>query len=115
MNQKTFKAIVTILVIIILAGIIVYLLTKSKAPVQTDEEVIKCIAGESILYVQLGCHACEIQEDLFGENYKYINAIDCFYEVEKCQGIEATPTWEIKGEKYKGVQSIETLQELTGC
>ena len=76
---------------------------------------MKCIGQESVLYVQLGCHACETQQEIFGDNYKYLNRIDCFYEKEKCPGIEATPTWEIKGKRYKGVKSIEKLRELTGC
>lgn len=96
-------------------SIILFILTKPKNPIETDEEIIKCIAEKSILYTQLGCHACETQEELFGENYKYFEVTDCFYELDKCVGIEATPTWKIKGDFYKGIKSVEELQELTGC
>ena len=65
--------------------------------------------------MQLGCHACETQENMFGDNYKFITTVDCFFEMENCQGITHTPTWEIKGELYKGLHSIKELQELTGC
>jgi len=46
---------------------------------------------------------------------KYLEIIDCWFEKEKCENISGTPTWKIKGEYYKGVQSIKKLQELTGC
>lgn len=80
-----------------------------------SEQTARCIAEHSHLYTQLGCHACEIQEELFGESYKYLNKTDCFFEREKCSDIEATPTWVIDGQAYVGVQSIEKLKELTGC
>ena len=80
-----------------------------------EESVVRCIGENSELYVQLGCHACLMQEKIFGENEKYLNKIDCFYEKDKCLRIEYTPTWKIKGEIYEGLQSLETLMELTGC
>lgn len=81
----------------------------------TPQSTAECIGENSVLYVQLGCHACETQENIFGESLEYITLIDCWYERDKCEGITATPTWIINGEKYVGVQSIEKLKELTGC
>jgi len=115
MNKKRLVVWINILVAVIIVSIVLFVVTKPNEPVDTNEEIVKCIADKSTLYTQLGCHACETQEKLFGENYKYLKIVDCFYELEKCQGIEATPTWRIKGRDYKSVQSIETLQELTGC
>jgi len=103
-----------ITILIIVAVIIFYLLIKSPSQ-NTDAETAKCIGENSVLYIQLGCHACEIQEEMFGTNYKHLRVVDCFYEQDKCFGITATPTWLIDGEKYLGVQSIEKLKELTGC
>jgi hypothetical protein len=100
--------------IIILVVILAILVIRKPAPV-TTEEVAKCIGKNSVLYVQLGCRACEAQEKMFGNYTSYLNKIDCFYEKDKCSDIKATPTWVIKGKKYVGVQSIETLKELTGC
>jgi len=96
--------------VIIFAFIIMY-----KPTPETPDEVAKCIGEKSILYVQLGCPHCESQEELFGNNLDKITIIDCFYEREKCQGIEATPTWVIGTKKITGVQTIEELQKLTGC
>lgn len=60
-------------------------------------EIAKCIGEKSTLYVQLGCHFCAQQEELFGESYQYLNVIDCYYEPQKCYSIKGTPTWVIKG------------------
>lgn len=107
------KSLITVLVIF---GVIIFatiILIKSNG--NTDEQLVKCIGQNSVLYTKLGCYACEIQTDKFGENKKYLNIIDCFFEREKCGEITYTPTWIIKGEKYTGVYSIEKLKEITGC
>ncbi len=106
-----------ITLIIIFGVILLAVLVLTKPSPETDEEIAKCIAKNSELYVQLGCHACEIQEKMFGDNCKYLNIIDCFFEREKCieKNIRATPTWIINGKEYIGVQSIEKLKNLTGC
>jgi len=112
MKKKEINWIILLIVfgIIILAKIIL-----SNKSVETSNEIAQCIGENSVLYTQLGCHACEAQKNIFGESYQYLNEIDCFYEREKCSEITATPTWLINGEKYIGVQSIEELRELTKC
>lgn len=104
-----------ITIIIILGVIILSIIIISRPQPETPEEVAKCIGKNSKVYTQLGCHACETQKNMFGESYKYLNVIDCFYEKDKCSEIKYTPTWIIKGGEYVGVQSIEKLKELTGC
>lgn len=85
------------------------------------QNTIECIALNSVLYVQLGCSHCETQKELFGESYKNLTVVDCWEERKnnpnKCieAGIEATPTWIINGEKYRGVREVEEIQALTGC
>ncbi|MBA7715664.1 hypothetical protein ES703_124718 [subsurface metagenome] len=49
-----------------------------------SKQTAMCIADNSEFYTQLGCHACKIQEEMFGENYQYLNVIDCFFERDKC-------------------------------
>lgn len=115
MKNRNFKKWVNILGIVILFLLIIFVLTKPKETPQTDIEVVKCISEKATLYTQLGCHACEKQENLFGENYKYLDVIDCFYTPSKCQNIMATPTWKINNNLYKGIHTIEELKELTGC
>jgi len=111
--MKIKRSWLTILIVIGVIAIAYFAINKPQ-PV-TSEEIAKCIGKNSILYTQLGCSACKTQEEIFGENYKNLNVIDCFYTPEKCSEIIATPTWVIKGQKYVGVQSINKLKELTNC
>ena len=108
-QKKMVKIIFAILILIILISI--FYTPKADA----TEELAKCIGLKSVLYTQLGCSACVRQEQIFGESYKDLNVIDCFYELDKCGGIEATPTWIIGGQKYTGIQELSKLKQLTGC
>jgi hypothetical protein len=112
MNKNTLITISIIAGVIILAIIIMSIPKK-----QVDKETSICIGENSILYIQLGCHACENQEKIFDKNYEYLNVIDCFYEREKCinASIKVTPTWIINKNTYEGVMNIEELKTLTGC
>lgn len=109
------RALISILVIVLVVLLAIILLNQKKP--ETPEEIAQCIGKNSVLYIQLGCHACESQEELFGDSYQYLTIIDCFYEHDKCLAAEVTgtPTWVIKGEKYIGTRTIQKLQELTGC
>ena len=108
---------ITILVVIAVAVIAYFIITKPQAQTPTEESIAKCIGQNSLLYVQTGCSHCTDQENLFGNNFKYINSTDCLQNSGACNNnnITATPTWIIKGKEYIGVQSIKTLQNLTGC
>ena len=110
MKKKSWITVLVIISVITLAIIIM-----ARSPDGSTKEIATCIGENSEFYVQLGCHACVIQEEMFGENAQYLNIIDCFYDREKCSDIQSTPTWIINGQKYVGVQSIEKLKELTGC
>jgi len=112
MKKENILSVLIILAVVVLAYFIINLNFQ-----EVPEETARCIGNNSVLYVQLGCSHCRTQENLFGESYKYINFVDCFYERQKCidLNIQATPTWVIKGEKYSGVQEINKLKELTGC
>jgi len=112
MKKKSLVSLAVVIAVIIIAIII---LTRSHP--QTNGNVAKCLGEKSTLYIQLGCHACELQKDYFGEDYKDLTVVDCFFEKEKCiaDNIEATPTWIIDGVKYKGTRSIEDLKQLAGC
>lgn len=105
-----------LITIIIIFGVIVlshFVLNKSHPDI--DKETAQCIGQNSVIYIQFGCSHCKDQEEIFGEDYQYLNVVDCFFELEKCGGITHTPTWVIDNKKYEGVQSIEKLKELTGC
>lgn len=115
MNNK----IITIsIILIILVASIMFLLFKKKSSI--SEELANCIGQNSLLYVQEGCHYCEQELEKFGDNKKFLKLVDCVSTEELAkycfdQNITATPTWEINGEFYTGVKSIQELKELTGC
>ena len=104
-----------ITITVIAAVIILAIVLINQSPNGVSKETAMCIGNNSILYVQFGCHACEIQAEMFGKNYQYLNVIDCWFEREKCEGIIYTLTWVINNEKYDEGQSLEKLKELTGC
>ncbi len=116
MNKEKMITVIVVALILLVAGIIIFY--KNLSPVvETPEEVAKWIGNHSVLYVQTGCIHCTEQEELFGENVKYLTIIDCVDAEgrQECidNQIHSTPTWIINGEKYEGVQSIEKLKELT--
>jgi hypothetical protein len=104
-------------VIVVVAVVVLGVLMINRGDKGVSAETAQCIAENSVLYIQYGCHACAIQEDMFGDSYKYLNVVDCFYDMDECieKGIEATPTWIIDGVKYRSVQEIGNLRVLTGC
>ena len=115
MKKKDINLLITVAISLAVLILALFLINSRKA--ETPDEIAQCIGEKSLLYTQLGCHACEIQENVFGESYQYLNKIDCYYDTNACitANITATPTWIINGEKYVGVQSIAELQELTNC
>lgn len=101
--------------IIILAVLVLAFTIMNRAHPNIEKSVAECIGEKSTLYVQLGCSACEKQEEMFGDDYQYLEVVDCFFDRELCGEIQYTPTWIINGEEHVGVQSIDELKNLTGC
>ena len=72
-------------------------------------------------YGAFTCPHCHDQKELFGkEAFSEIDYIECNSagknpQPKLCQaaGIKGYPTWEINGQLYPGVQSLETLADLT--
>lgn len=118
MKKEQLITALVIGIVLLLVGIIIYFKFTGFAITENNinENIAKYIGEHSVLYVQLGCHACEVQKELFGNSYQYLTTIDCLTDTQSCidAEIEATPTWIIDNQKYVGVQSIERLKELTG-
>ncbi len=108
---KKWTAIVVILVLVVS---VVFIYFNNKGAPNVDERNAKFIGNNSVLYTQLGCSHCISQEKVFGDNYKYLNVIDCFYDMDKCivANISVTPTWIINGKYYEGKKTIEELKNL---
>jgi len=110
-NKKgNIITVLIILAVILLAGLIL-----NRPSPDVPKDLAKCIGEKTELYIQLGCHACETQLEMFGENKKHLNVIDCFFEKEKCTDIKYTPTWKIQGQDYSRVFSIEELKRMIKC
>jgi hypothetical protein len=68
------------------------------------------------------CSACELQKEMFGSAWQYINFIECSLDASETQnaacraaGITLYPTWELKdGSRLQGVQQLEVLAQKIG-
>ncbi|NJO08874.1 MAG: hypothetical protein HC873_03550 [Leptolyngbyaceae cyanobacterium SL_1_1] len=73
------------------------------------------------MYGAYWCPHCAEQKERFGNAVDRIPYVECDPKGEEAQpeicqakGIKGYPTWEIKGEIYMGVQSVEELATLSG-
>ncbi len=74
------------------------------------------------MYGTYTCPHCHDQKELFGkEAFSFIQYIECSpagknAQPKLCQAanIVGVPTWEIQGQFYTGVQSLEKLAEISG-
>jgi len=109
------KNLITAIIILLIITFSVWTITKDNLDV--DEELAKCIGENSVLYIRTGCFACEAQKDLFGEDVKHLQIINCMTQAKECinNKITSVPTWIINNNKHVSVQSINKLKGLTGC
>ena len=73
------------------------------------------------MYGAYWCPYCSRQKEMFGQAFNQINEIECDPKGKnpqpnlcKSAGIRSFPTWEIKGQLYPGMLSLEELAELSG-
>ena len=87
--------------------------------IQDEElEFADCLTeNNAVMYGTEWCSHCKDQKNLFGEDFKKVNYVNCDYDKASCDaaGVEGYPTWVINGASYPGAQSLERLAELTGC
>ena len=82
------------------------------------DELAKCMASKGVvMYGTNWCSFCSRQKEAFGTSFQYIEFVDCEKDSAKCsaQGITRYPTWEINGQKYPGLKSLQDLSQLSGC
>lgn len=78
----------------------------------------KCLSEKNVIvYGNDFCQYTGKQLNMFGNSEKYLKYVKCANNKELCDNkqIKITPTWEINGKMYEGVQSIEKLAEMSGC
>lgn len=120
-KKNHLYTIVVVVGALILAGVLIYFKSLNAGSSNgVSEQLAKCIGQHSHVYTQLGCSHCAVQEALFGDSWKYMNDTDCYYTPKACSvivqnGYYSTPTWIINNNTYKGIQTVDTLKNLTGC
>ncbi len=75
----------------------------------------------SAMYGAYWCPHCADQKAMFGDAVDQLPYVECAADGENAQpdlcsakGIQAYPTWEINGQLYPGVKSLEDLAQLSG-
>ena len=112
-STKTYIALIALIIIIIGA---IYVYKNMNQPTAT-EDFAKCLASKSIIYSSSICPHCQDQKKIIGPSYKFLNEVDCYTDPQKCidANITATPTWLINGKYYVGVESLQQLEQNSGC
>lgn len=90
---------------------------KAQKPSQFDD-FAKCLTEKKvIIYGNDFCEYTTKQRNLFGNAQKYLTYVKCIDNEEICdsKGVKITPTWDINGTTYSGVQTFERLSALSGC
>ena len=116
-SHRNFKRYFLIFMILISVGILSYTLYV-RGQVGGYDDFAKCLTGKGIVvYGNDFCQYTGKQLNWFGSSEKYLNYVKCVDNKELCdsKGVSITPTWEINGKVYEGVQSFEKLSELSGC
>jgi len=118
-KEKGF-AFITLILLVILAVVIIFVFKNQNNNLNynnSEDEIIRCIAENSVLYVSKTCGHCAAQKEILGEHLSFFEIIDCTTEQNKCAQNEImyVPTWIINGKKYVGKKSLNELKGLTGC
>ena len=82
------------------------------------DDFAKCLTEKgAVVYGNDFCSYTGKQLNYFGKSDKYLDYVKCAGNQVLCdaKGITLTPTWEIDGKMYEGVQTFEKLSGLTGC
>lgn len=88
------------------------------------DDFAQCLTEEDVTYYgSFTCPACAQQDQLFRASKEYIDYVECTTPdgqgtTVTCQTeeITSTPTWEFAdGTRLEGVQSLETLADMTDC
>lgn len=117
-NKINNGKLITILIISALIIAIIYLaLMNSKKPSIYDN-FAKCLTSKgAIIYGNDFCPYTGSQLNSFGKSERYLTYVKCANNKQLCdeKGIKKTPTWEINGTMYEGIQGFEKLGEIAGC
>lgn len=91
---------------------------EEKSDFVSSESFAKCLTEKgAVMYGTDWCSHCNDQKDDFGDEFEYIDFVDCDVNKQACveAGVTGYPTWIIDGESYPGRQELNRLASLTGC
>ncbi len=107
-----FAAIIVIVVLLVLS-----IKGYAKKPGKYDDFVDCLNEKGAVVYGNDYCSYTTNQLGFFGKSKEGLNYVKCVNNEELCnsKGVSITPTWEIGGKTYSGVQTFEELSSITGC
>jgi hypothetical protein len=82
------------------------------------DSLARCLSTRgALLFGADWCPACRHQNELFGSAASYLEHVDCDESPTACAdaGVRSIPAWEIGGRLHTGVQSLDSLADLSGC
>ncbi len=119
------QTIISIIVIIVALGAILFFVKKADSKPGVYDEFASCLAEQdATFYGAFWCPHCNDQKKLFGsKSVKNLDYVECSTpdgkgQTQVCIDAEITgyPTWEFAdGERVDGVMTLESLAEKTSC
>lgn len=122
MNNKITAIIVSVVVVIIFAGV-GYFIWSSHVPGKLDD-FAKCIKSSgATFYGAFWCPHCQAQKALFGSSVQYLPYHECSTadgtgELQECKdkGVTGYPTWVFAdASRIEGEATLQDLTGKTGC
>lgn len=70
-----------------------------------------------VMYGADSCADCQDQKTLFGDDFQFINYVNCEFREKLCteKGISVYPVWAKDNQVLIGLQSFGKLSEFSGC
>ena len=114
-NFKKYFIFTAVVLILILLALSVN--NYMKKPGQFNDFATCLTEKGAVVYGNDYCSYTVQQLNFFGKSKEYLNYVKCADNKSLCDSkdISITPTWEINGESYSGVQTFEKLSAVTGC
>lgn len=120
------KKFITVMIISSLVLISAFALSGCDTEDKSGEYAVlaQCLTEKGVkFYGTYWCNFCEKQKEAFGEDFKYINSVECDpngenANPEACKEarVQAYPAWYFPGqEPVLGVQSMESLAKKANC
>jgi len=105
-----------LLLIVLIIGIILFI-NSVRANGNHEENIMKCIADNSLLIVSKTCGHCAHQIEILEDSKDYFEIVylDKNPDLLEKYNLAGVPTWIINEKTEVGFHSIEKLKKLTGC